>query len=185
MLRGDRVLLRAIRREDLVRQVEWDSDLETVLLADNDPPRPWSLEQLQARFDKKALEEIKPDDWVGFSIEVEGVHIGGCGLYGVNLTHRTCWLGITIGEPEYRGKGYGSDAIRVLLEYAFRYKNMRKVCLTTGSDNERSQRCYRACGFVEEGRLRQQEWSDGRYIDIIYMGILQEEWIREHLSGTG
>jgi RimJ/RimL family protein N-acetyltransferase len=53
---------------------------------------------------------------------------------------------------------------------------MRRVYLTVNGTNERAMRAYRACGFVEEGRLRQHVWSDGAYIDLVYMGILREEW---------
>jgi RimJ/RimL family protein N-acetyltransferase len=176
MLIGERVTLRAQRREDLIRQAEWDNDLQTKLLADDDPPRPVSLEWLQAQYDREMQDERKIRDEAWFAMEVGGVLIGGCGLMGMSATHRTCWLGISIGDPDSRGKGYGREAIGLLLEYAFRYRNMRKVCLSTGSDNERAQRCYRACGFVEEGRLRQQEWCDGRYIDSVQMGLLREEW---------
>ncbi|HLV78687.1 MAG TPA: GNAT family protein, partial [Chthonomonadaceae bacterium] len=74
------------------------------------------------------------------------------------------------------GRGYGRDAIRVLLDYAFRLRNFRKVWLMTCSTNERAIRCYRACGFVEEGRKRAHLWSDGQYVDEVHMGILRDEW---------
>jgi RimJ/RimL family protein N-acetyltransferase len=66
--------------------------------------------------------------------------------------------------------------VRVLLDYAFRLRNMRKVWLTVNGDNERAIRSYRASGFKEEGRLRQHVWSNGKYIDLVYMGILRDEW---------
>jgi len=50
------------------------------------------------------------------------------------------------------------------------------VWLRTNSENERALRCYRACGFVEEGRLRQHEWQNGRYLDTVCMGVLRSEW---------
>ncbi|HEY7357566.1 MAG TPA: GNAT family protein, partial [Ktedonobacterales bacterium] len=68
------------------------------------------------------------------------------------------------------------EAVRLLLDYAFRLRNLHKVWLRVVSTNERAIRAYRACGFVEEGRLREQTWGDGRYVDDVYMGILRTEW---------
>jgi RimJ/RimL family protein N-acetyltransferase len=126
MLRGERVVLRGKRREDLPVQFEHDNDLEVLLVADDGPPVPWPLERLYRSFDRQAEEHDDSHTW--FVIEVDGKVIG------------------------------------------------RKVYLSTGSHNERAIRCYRACGFVEEGRLRQQQWCAGEYIDVVYMGILREEW---------
>ena len=64
----------------------------------------------------------------------------------------------------------------LLLDYAFRLRNLRKVWLSTNSDNERAIRAYLACGFVEEGRLRQHVWSNGQYLDEVRMGVLRDEW---------
>ena len=66
--------------------------------------------------------------------------------------------------------------MRLLLDYAFRHRNLNRVALRTHSENERAMRCYRACGFVEEGRLRRSIWIDGRYVDGVLMGILRDEW---------
>src|SRR5947208_10036123 len=176
MLRGERVILRGKRREDLLVQFEHDNDLEVLLVADQGPPVPWPLERLYKSFDRHAEQEDDDEHQAWFAIEVDGKVIGRCGLSGFNLTDRTCSLGIVIGDKEYWGRGYGRESIGLLLEYAFRYRNMRKVWLSTGSHNERALRCYRACGFVEEGRPRQQQWCDGQYIDVVYMGVLREEW---------
>jgi hypothetical protein len=69
------------------------------------------------------------------------------------------------------------------LEYAFRLRNVQKVWLTVNSDNERALRSYERCGFVEEGRLRKQVWNNGRYIDLVYMGVLREEWEASFAGG--
>jgi RimJ/RimL family protein N-acetyltransferase len=70
--------------------------------------------------------------------------------------------------------------VRVLLDYAFRLINVHRVWLTVNGNNERAIRCYRACGFVEEGRLREHIWSNGQYVDRVYMGILRSEWDDGH-----
>ena len=86
---------------------------------------------------------------------------------------QTAELGITIGEREYWGRGYGRDAVRVLIEYGFRIRNLRKIWLTVHANNPRAIRSYESVGFVEEGRQRAQVWSDGEYVDLVYMGLIK------------
>lgn len=177
MLKGERVTLRAMRKDDLERLHQFANDVEVELLGGGDPPRPRTLERMQHEFDEEQKKD-KQDEAFNFAIEADGKFIGSCGLWRFDLAARTCVLGIAIGDRDYWGRGYGREAIRLLLDYAFRLRNMRKVLLDTSSTNERAQRCYRACGFVEEGRLRAQEWSGGQYVDRIYMGVFREEFER-------
>jgi RimJ/RimL family protein N-acetyltransferase len=174
MLRGEKVTLRAVTREDLPRLLDFWNDVEVGLAGGGDPPRPTALERLQKTFDREAAEP--PRDKTDFAIEADGHLIGHCGLYNIDETARHCELGITIGDKDFWGRGYGRDAVRLLLRYAFRLRNLRRVWLEVHAENERALRAYKACGFVEEGRLREQAWLDGRYVDMVYMGVLLEEW---------
>ncbi len=175
MLQGKRVLLRAIRRDDLPRQCAFNNAVEVELAGGGDPPIPQSLERLEAEFDADISHGGR--NGAGFAIEADGKFIGQCALFNFNDTARTCELGITIGDTEYQGKGYGREAITLLLDYAFRLRNLRKVCLNVNGDNERAQRAYRACGFVEEGRWRTQVWSAGQYVDLVCMGVFGADWL--------
>ncbi len=174
MLHGKRVILRAISRDDLPRLNAFNNALDIELAGGGDPPIPQSLERLQAEFDQDVSRGGR--NGASFAIEADGQFIGQCALFNFNETARTCELGIAIGDPDYLGKGYGREAILLLLDYAFRLRNLRKVTLTVNGDNERAQRAYRACGFVEEARWRQQVWSAGRYVDLVGMGLLSSEW---------
>lgn len=177
MLKGERVILRGIRRDDLLRLYEFNNDLAVELAGGGDPPMPQSLERLLVEFDKNTAAGGR--DGTLFAIEVDSKFIGQCGLVGFDqyrgVAH-VCELGITIGDKEYWGRGFGRQAIKLLLDYAFRHWNMQRVWLKTNSANERAIRCYKACGFIEEGRLRRHEWHDGKYVDTVCMGILREEW---------
>ncbi|HLZ68356.1 MAG TPA: GNAT family protein [Dehalococcoidia bacterium] len=174
MLRGEKVVLRSLEREDLPAQWAWNNDLETEVAGGGDPPMPQPLARLQADFDREAAKGGRDD--ANFAIETEGKLIGACGLFNWNAADRTCELGIGIGDKAYWGRGYGRDAVRTLVEYAFRYRNQRKVFLRVWGNNERGIRSYRSVGFVEEGRLREHVWSAGRYVDLVYMGVLRSEW---------
>lgn len=180
MLSGKRLLLRALKREDLPRLCAFNNALEIELAGGGDPPIPQSLERLQAEFDQEAARGGR--NGASFAIEADGLFIGQCALFNFNDTARTCELGIAIGDPDYLGKGYGREAIALLLDYAFRLRNFRKVYLTVNGDNERAQRAYRACGFIEEGRWRQHVWSAGQYTDLVCMGVFREEWNRTAIS---
>ena len=97
---------------------------------------------------------------------------------GIDPTHRTAMLGIGIRDPACWGRGHGREAVRRLLDHAFRPRNLRRVRLWVHADNERAIRADRACGFAEEGRLREHVWSNGRYVDAVSMGVLRDEWRR-------
>lgn len=173
MLKGPRVELKAINREDLPRIYEFNNDLETELLGGGSPPLPMPLLYWENRFEQRAKE--RPEN-ISFAIWADGKIIGDVGLKEFDRTGHKCELGISIGDKEYWGKGYGRETIGLVLDYAFRILNQQRVWLSTNGNNERAIRCYRACGFVEEGRLRRHVWNNGRYVDFICMGILREEW---------
>jgi RimJ/RimL family protein N-acetyltransferase len=174
MLQGQKVLLRAMAREDLEKLCQFNNDLEVELAGGGDPPMPQSLARLQAEFDEQASKGGR--DGASFAIEADGQFIGQCALFHFDDVAQTCMLGIAIGDKAYWGRGYGREAVNLLLDYAFRLRNMRRVVLTVNGNNERAIRSYRASGFVEEGRLRRHVWSNGEYIDLIYMGVLRDEW---------
>ena len=174
MLQGEKVLLRAISKDDLALLCEFNNDLEVELAGGGDPPMPQSLSRLEAEFDKKVSDGGR--DGTTFAIEADGKLIGQCALFGFDQDAHNCEVGIMIGDKAFWGHGYGRDAIGLLLKYAFQYRNLHRVFLNVNSRNERGIRAYKACGFVEEGRLRDHVWSDGAYDDLVVMGVLRSEW---------
>jgi RimJ/RimL family protein N-acetyltransferase len=172
MLKGDRVVLRAMRLDDLERYTEFQNDVESEILAGGEPPRPVSLGMVQAKLQESVLRK----DEIWFAIDAGSRFIGQCILHEFNMTAHTCELGIAIGDKDYWGRGYGREAIDLLLKYAFRLLNMRRVWLRTSGSNLRAQRCFAACGFIEEGRLRKHIWTDNGFQDEVLMGVFRAEW---------
>lgn len=175
MLRGERVRLRAIEREDIPRFLRWLNDPEvtrylTIFMPlSREEEEHWFEQQLQDR-SRKVL-----------AIETEdGEHIGNISLEDIHWKDRQATLGIVIGEKERWGQGYGTDAVRTLLRFAFEELNLNRIQLSVFDFNERARRCYRRCGFQEEGVLRQAHYTEGRYHDVIQMAILREDWERQH-----
>lgn len=108
--------------------------------------------------------------------------IGNIGLNEINFIHRFGVLGIFIGEKENRSKGYGAEAICLLLDYAFNYLNLNSVSLSLLECNERAKRCYEKVGFKECGRKRKCRFINGKYYDAIYMDILASEFKGEYIK---
>jgi len=171
MLRGTHVTLRAMRRDDLPRLNAFNNDVAFELAGGGDPPLPQSLERLEAEFDSSTGNGGR--DGTSFAIEVDGVMIGQCALFNLHPVAHRMELGITIGDQNYWGKGYGSEAVQLLVDYGFCHHNLHRIFLEVHARNERAIRAYQACGFVEEGRLRQHVWSDGSYDDLVIMGVLR------------
>ena len=178
MLKGDRITLRAIEREDVPTLWAINNDLAVELAGGGNPPWPQSLARAYADFDKHANEGNRDGnrEGVSFGIEADGQLIGFCGLYHRDVFAGNAELGIAIGNKDYWGRGYGREALGLLVDYGFRMLNLRRIYLRVHGRNERAIRAYRACGFVEEGRLRQHIWSDGDYDDVLYMGVMRDGW---------
>ncbi len=167
MLQGDLVTLRPVESGDYPTLAAYANDLQIELLGGGDPPVPRSAAAVDEFWRRRADDK----DTIDFAIAVDGKLIGQCGLTQLDPAAQTAELGITIGEREYWGRGYGRDAVRQLIEYAFRIRNLRKIWLRVHANNARAIRSYESVGFVEEGRQRAQMWCDGEYVDLVYMGL--------------
>ncbi len=174
MIYGERVRLRAIEREDVPRFVRWFNDPEVRQFLTMYRPlsraeeERW-VESLASRREDivLAIEVRAGDQWV---------HIGNVGLHRIDWKNRTATLGIVIGEREYWGKGYGTEAVRTMLRYAFEELGLNRVELETYSFNPRAIRCYEKAGFKREGVRRQALYRNGKFHDVILMGILRDEF---------
>jgi RimJ/RimL family protein N-acetyltransferase len=174
MIVGEKVRLRPIERDDLPRFVEWFGDPEVrrhLLIY-----LPFSLAQ-EERWFENLLERLERQTDVLLAIETaDGVHIGNLGLHSIDWKNRSAEFGIAIGEKAYWGQGYGTDAVRTLLDLAFREMNLHRVFLRVNVDNVRGIRCYEKAGFQREGTSRDATFKDGAYHDQYVMSILESEF---------
>ena len=88
-------------------------------------------------------------------------------------------MGIFSGDKDYWNQGYGSDAMRLLLKYGFNSLNLNRIYLHVFDTNPRAIRAYEKVGFVHEGRLRQDIFLNGSYVDVLMMSVLRSEWTTE------
>ena len=102
--------------------------------------------------------------------------IGGISIHDIDHRNRHAFIGIFIGEEKHRSKGYGAEAIRLILDYGFNTLNMHNIMLSVHADNKGGIACYKKVGFKEAGRRREWAFKDGQYVDVIYMDILAREF---------
>jgi len=159
-------------------------DLDALYKQKNDPEirrllggfsRPQSKADLidWLEYHRKRTDEVL---WTIAAVD-DGRCLGHVGLYKIDLVARSAEFGIMIGDREAWGAGIGRKATVFALQHAFLQENLNRVSLTVLASNERAIRLYLAVGFVEEGRLRQAQFKDGLYIDVIAMGLLRSEFI--------
>lgn len=182
MIKGSLVQLRPVIAEDMERLFQWRNDQEAATWAAGSSLVTYSyvsLDSLRAMYEEN-VRSLRPADKLNgnvFSVyTLDGQHIGNCDYRDVNPITRTATIGIAIMEKAYWSKGYGTDALRLLLDFVFSKLNLNRVQLDTWSGNTRAIRAYEKNGFVIEGRLRQNEYVDGQYYDTIMMGLLREEY---------
>lgn len=172
-LRGRKVILRPPNKKtDLANCMIWINDPEVNYFLAVFAPQTESMEE--EWFDKMG----KDDKNIVFAIEtLDGRHIGMIGLHNINWKERTATTGAVIGEKEFWGKGYGTDAKMLLLDFAFNTLGLEKVNSEAYEFNERSKNYSLKCGYVIEGKKRSQVFRHGRRWDVIILGVLREEWL--------
>lgn len=172
-IEGALVRLRPPSAADATHFVRWYSDPEVMYWLHMSEGEPATDESERARM-AAAMEDGTQVLWI---IETnQGRAIGNVGLLQIDPVHRRAWLGICIGEKDCWSAGYGADAIRLLLHYAFENLGLRRVQLITDVDNDRGIRCYEKCGFYREALLREHRLRHGKPLDMLQMAVLRSEW---------
>ncbi|KAL4246630.1 Acyl-CoA N-acyltransferase [Abortiporus biennis] len=175
MFATEHLILRAYREQDLEDTVSIWNDLATQQLTALDhvvPRGPSQKEIAKGWFEKDRLhvilEEKSSQKYVGFFT-----------IRDDNPKNRDGEIAMAL-KPEFTNKGYGTEVLEWGIEYAFKGLNLHRLSLGTFGNNERAIHVYKKLGFVEEGRLRKANWVDGKWVDIILMSILDEDWWSQH-----
>ena len=173
---GDKVALGPGERDQVIAaNYAHDNDFEITVLA-GDPLWPRSRDEIEAEYDEYAKKRDRR--WVGFTIydRATATPIGGLGLRDIDWPAGCATLGVSLYRKDYWSKGYGTEAMMLLLDYGFTVLGLHNVMLETYAYNERSLAAYRKVGFKEIGRRREaQRLGDKRY-DVVYMDILRTEF---------
>ena len=180
-IRGQAVALGPLHQRMLPALERWQNNLRTVDLGGDDP-RPMSSAALAALWEP--LIRGERSDWLGFAIYTlpDLRLIGHANVRDFANAHGTAEIGITIGEFGERGKGYGTETVRLLLAYAFQHLNIWNVWLDTAAYNRAAIRAYEKAGFQEIGRRRGARVVGGKRYDIVLMDCTREDFFRLFLQ---
>jgi len=173
LFRGELVRLTAfdIEKDPKVMEV-WSRDSYYLRLLDAGSGGPYNV-----RIHVEHLEKDDRDPYIFTIRTIEDDRlIGDIGLGGLDWASGNAWVGIGIGERVYWGRGYGTEAMRLILRFAFEELNLNRVSLDVFEYNPRAIRSYEKAGFTVEGRQRKALRRAGQSYDVIYMGILRSEW---------
>jgi RimJ/RimL family protein N-acetyltransferase len=173
--------LRAIREDDLALLVRWLNDPEVRHWLHYSERPDATVESVRVRY---GLEQAGLPNLVWIIETLEGRPVGHVGLLDVDPHHFRVELAITIGEKDAWSRGYGTDAIRAVLRHAFEDLGLRRIDLHTDADNARGIRCYKKCGFVHEGVMRERRLRYGKPLDMVVMGALKDEWMKSEVGGS-
>lgn len=175
MIYGKRIRFRAVERTDLPMFVSWLNDPEVtagLLLY-----LPISLASEEGWFDHMLARPASEHPLVIEVRQGDGwTPIGNLGFHQIDPRLHSAEVGIFIGEKSMWNQGYGTEAMALLLRHGFDTLNLNRIMLKVYETNPRAIRSYEKVGFVHEGRLRQAEYKDGGYIDVLLMSVLKSEW---------
>ena len=178
ILKGDLVRLSAMDHDEIGKALSrYARDSELMRLMDSGPARLHSAKAASKFFEEMIKEESPAHNFFSIRALDDNRLLGDINLDVINnWGSRDSFVGLGIYERENWGKGYGTDAMKIILRFAFTEVNLRRVTLTVFEYNPRAIRSYEKAGFKLEGRLRKILLKDGQRWDMLYMGILYEDW---------
>lgn len=176
-LEGKRIYLREVRPSDVnERYYRWMNDPEITRF-------------LESRFAPNAIENLRDyvagklgdrdNIFLAIVLKKEDRHIGNIKLGPIQWIHRLADIGLLIGEKDCWGKGYATEAIQLVSDYAFNVLNLHKVAAGCYGPNEGSARAFQKAGFVVEGVRKEQFYTNGSYVDDILLGLIRPDWNQE------
>lgn len=171
---GDKVYLSPINSDDYLKYVEWLNNYEITK----------GLQQyvniISISGEKELLDKMSSEKYHYAIINKENdTLLGNISLMKINETNRTAELGIFIGDENYLSRGYGSEAIMLLLDYSFNYVNLNNIMLRVFDFNKRAIKAYEKCGFKTFGVWKNSHYFNGEYCDEIFMNVLKEDFVKK------
>lgn len=173
-VRGTLVYLRPREEDDGETIHAWYQDTRIATLM-GDLPR--SLAWRRSRYDTLLGEEGTDTYFFVICRLEDDLPVGRLDLFSIDRAHGSAAFGLAIGDPAMWGKGYGSDAVNAVMDFAFGQLRLERLWLDTDAHNLRAQAIYTKAGFVREGVFRRAFYQDGRWSDDVRMAMIREEWL--------
>jgi len=173
-LPGDKIVLRPLQASDLTgAYLDWLNDYEVTRFLETGK-KPATLASLRRYVE--AMTQAPDTVMLAITEKRSGVHVGNVKLGGIHPVHRRADLGIMLGDKRRWGRGYGREAVALILAYGFDRLNLNKIYLGVDAENSAAVRVYEQLGFKIEGTLRQHLFRDGAYRDQHVMSVLREDY---------
>ncbi|HHU83460.1 MAG TPA: GNAT family N-acetyltransferase [Firmicutes bacterium] len=166
MIRGEKIYLRPIQKSDLTYLYQWKNDEETFMYLGGGF-LPTSIDQLEKWMD--VMIDTTGRDKRFIICDNDGSPKGMVGLYDIEWIHRTCEIGVYIGDKDAKGKGYGKEACLLTEKYAKKYLNLRKIKLSVVSDNKRALNMWESLGYKKVGEYIAERYIKGAYRNLTIM----------------
>jgi len=171
MLNGEKIKLVTLEKEDLEKSRSWANNMNLQKKILRVLPVTQSDEELWYQ------EILRNSSKIVFAIKTfNDEHIGNTGFYYIDWIHRRAEFWILIGEENFLRRGIGSEVLSLMLIYGFHHLNLNRIYLYVGSDNIEAVDLYKKLGFVKEGILKSHYYIENKYIDVIIMSILRENY---------
>lgn len=175
MIQGQRIRLRHTELADIPRFVEWLNDPEvrqgiSMYLPISQAEEEQWFENLLKRPQEERPLVVEAHTGATWTM------IGNTSFFNFDWRNRSAEVGIFIGDKSQWNKGYGTETMQLLLRHGFNTLNLHRIFLRVFESNPRAIRSYEKAGFVEEGQMRQAEYQDGAFIDVLLMSVLRSEW---------
>lgn len=173
MIIGNKVFIRSIEQDDIPEVYKWSNDFELKGLFDFTIDFP-SYNELICRFDEENAGQAE----INFIIVEKETKkpIGICRLKDIDYINKKCICSLYIGDSESRDKGFGTEAMKLLMKFGFEDLNLNRLGLWVFDFNKRAIKCYKRCGMKVEGIMREGVYRNGKYHDVYFMGILRHEY---------
>lgn len=169
---GEKVYLSPRSVEDAEKYVKWLNNFEIAKYLGNQFTKTITVDG-----EKEYLSRVSSNSYDFAIVDKETDElIGSISLMDVNNVSRTAELGIFIGEEDHLSRGYGSEAIKLLLDFGFNHANLNNIMLKAIGFNKRALRAYEKCGFKVFGTWPKADFVDGEYHDLVYMYILKDDF---------
>ena len=171
---GKNIYLSPFSDEDYILFTKWINDYETAKYL-NQFSKVFTLED-----EKDFVENARKSNKVYLSIVKQETDelIGNVSLVDINPVHKTATLGIMIGKDNEREKGYGTEAITLMLDYAFNHLNLNNIMLEALCENIRAIKCYEKCGFEKIGVRQESSYIEGKYKDNVFLQVLKKDFLK-------
>jgi len=174
-IKGENISLAPLDINHVEQYAAWENDIRVRVYARN--AEPITIEKFKKDIEPKGG-DVKKEITMEIWHNTDKKAIGNCGYFNIRWFERICFMGLQIGEPDYWGKTYATEATSLLIDYGFKELNFHKIYAYIFTPNVASWKCAEKNGLIREGTLKKDSYINGKYEDTFVYSILKEDWLK-------